>query len=108
QNEIDAANTVKMTYFNAQDQPKLSWPPSFPLAKAYVDQLERNKCLSKSRIAAVRASISSAEATTGAQRQSTLTALATELGNDAKSSCDAPKVMKLQQAVSDLSHPMVP
>ena len=108
QNEIDAANTVKMTYFNAQDQPKLSWPPSFPLAKAYVDQLERGKCLSKGRIAAVRASLATAEAASGATRQSALTQLASDLGNDAKKSCDAPKVMKLQAAVTDLSHPVVP
>ena len=108
QNEIDAANTVKLPYLHAQGQPKFNWPPSFPLAKAYVDQLERKKCLPKARIAAVRGEIAKAEAATGSARQGTLTALATALGADAKSSCDAPKVMKLQQAVSDLSHPMVP
>jgi hypothetical protein len=108
QNEIDASNTVKLPYLNAQGQPKFNWPPSFPLAKAYVDQLERNKCLSKGRISAVRGEIAKAEAATGAARQSTLQALATSLGNDARSSCDAPKVMKLQQAVTDLSHPIVP
>ncbi|MEK7403213.1 MAG: hypothetical protein AABZ80_12730 [Gemmatimonadota bacterium] len=108
QNEIDASNTVKLPYLNAQGQPKFNWPPSFPLAKAYVDQLERNKCLSKGRIAAVRGEISKAEAVTGNARQSTLQSLATSLGDDAKSSCDGPKVLKLQQAVTDLSHPFVP
>jgi hypothetical protein len=108
QNEIDAANTIKLTYLNAQGQPKFNWPPSFPLAKAYVDQLERKKCLPKARIAAVRGEIAKAEASTGSARQSTLTALATSLGADAKSSCDSPKVLKLQQAVTDLSHPIVP
>ncbi|HEX7937591.1 MAG TPA: hypothetical protein VF483_01295 [Gemmatimonadaceae bacterium] len=108
QNEIDAANTVKLPYLNAQGQPKFNWPPSFPLAKAYVDQLERNKCLSKGRIAAVRGEIAKAESATGSARQNTLTALASSLDADAKSSCDAPKVMKLQQALTDLSHPIVP
>ena len=108
QNEIDASNTVKLPYLNAQGQPKFNWPPSFPLAKAYVDQLERNKCLPKGRISAVRASIASAEAATGGARQSTLATLATQLGEDAKKSCDAPKVIKLQLAVTDLSHPIVP
>ena len=108
QNEIDAANTVKLPYLNAQGQPKFNWPPSFPLAKAYVDQLERNKCLSKGRIATVRGEIARAEAAAGSDRTSTLQALATSLGQDAKSSCDAPKVMKLQQAITDLSHPIVP
>jgi hypothetical protein len=108
QNEIDAANTIKLAYLNAQGQPKFNWPPSFPLAKAYTDQLERKKCLSKGRIAAVRGEIAKAEATTGAARQSTLTALAASLGEDAKKSCDAPKVNKLQQAITDLARPIVP
>jgi hypothetical protein len=108
QNEIDAANTVKLTHLNVQGQPKFSWPPSFPLAKAFVDQLERNKCLSKGRIAAVRASIAGAEAASGPARQGALTTLAAELGNDAKKSCDAPKVAKLQQALTDLATPIVP
>jgi hypothetical protein len=108
QNEIDAANTVKLTYFNAQGQPKFNWPASFPLAKAYVDQLERNKCLSKSRVTAVRASIASAEAASGAARQGALSALATSLGDDAKRSCDASKVLKLQTTIQDLNRPIVP
>ena len=56
QNEIDAAKTVHWDQLNAQGQPKIVWPPSFPLAKAFVDQLERNKCLSGSRIASMRQS----------------------------------------------------
>jgi hypothetical protein len=43
QNEIDAANTVRLEEFNAQGQPRFDlWPPSFALARAYVDQLERS------------------------------------------------------------------
>ena len=42
QNEIDAAKTVQCDYLNAQGQPKIVWPPSFALARAYVDQLERS------------------------------------------------------------------
>src|SRR5690606_21829554 len=42
QNEIDAANTVRLEYLNAQGQPRYEWPPSFPLTRAYVDQLERS------------------------------------------------------------------
>ena len=43
QNEIDAAKTVHMDYLNVQGQPKLVWPASFALARAYVDQLERSQ-----------------------------------------------------------------
>jgi len=103
QNEIDAARTVKMDYLNAQGQPKLSWPPSFSLAKAYVDQLERKKCLSADRISTVRQALSGAESASGDQRRQALNALATTLAGDARGSCDAPKVRKLEQAVRDLA-----
>ena len=45
QNEIDAAKTVKVEYRNTQDQQRFVWPPSFALARAYLDQLERSKSL---------------------------------------------------------------
>jgi hypothetical protein len=108
QNEIDAAKTVRLEYLNTQGQPKLVWPPSFALAKAYVDQLERNKCLSASRIAAVRQEITSAERATGPARHDTLAKLASGLEGDARSSCDGPKVQKLAQAVTSLSNAPVP
>jgi hypothetical protein len=103
QNEIDAAKTVKLPYLNAQSQPKMEWPPSFPLARAYVDQLERNKCLSAARIAAVRGELSAAERASGAQRTTALNQISSSLEADARSSCDAPKVKMLQKAVSDLT-----
>jgi len=106
-NEIDAANTVKMTHFNAQGQPKLAWPPSYPLARAYVDQLERNKCLSATRISAVRAGLASAERAGQAGRDA-LKTLAASLNGDMTSSCDVPKTRKLQSAIQELSTPMVP
>ena len=102
QNEIDAAKTVHMDYLNAQGQPKFSWPPSFSLARAYVDQLERNKCLSTARIAAVRSALSTAERAAGSQRKDALSTLATALDGDAKNSCDGKKVEKLSGAVRDL------
>jgi hypothetical protein len=104
QNEIDAAKTVHMDYLNAQGQPKFVWPPSFALARAYVDQLERNKCLSASRIAAVRQSLSSAERAAGAARKDALSTLATALDGDARGSCDASRIGKLSQAVRDLGN----
>ena len=42
ENEIAAANTVQWEYLNAQGQPKIYWPATFHLAKAYVDQLDRD------------------------------------------------------------------
>ncbi|MFL5579579.1 MAG: LVIVD repeat-containing protein, partial [Gemmatimonadaceae bacterium] len=53
-NEIAAAKTVKMTYWNTQDQQKLVWPPSFALARAYLDQLARSNGIAPDTIAAAR------------------------------------------------------
>lgn len=103
QNEIDAARTVHLDYLNAQGQPKFVWPPSFALARAYVDQLERNKCLSASRIGEVRAALSQAEKAAGSARQGTLTSLSSQLAGEAAGSCDAGRVRKLSDAVKDLS-----
>jgi hypothetical protein len=102
-NEIDAAKSVKMDYFNAQGQPKFVWPPTFALARAYLDQLERSNGLAAQRIAAVRQSLAGAEPASGSARQSTLTQLAGQLDGEAGSSSDAAKVRLLAQAVRDLA-----
>ena len=108
QNEIDAANTVKLPYFNAQGQPKFVWPPSFPLARAYVDQLERKKCLSADRIAAVRNDLAAAKGAQNAQRTNALQVLARSLDADKANTCDMPKLAKLQTTITELARPLVP
>ncbi|MGQ0767006.1 MAG: LVIVD repeat-containing protein [Gemmatimonadota bacterium] len=102
-NEIEAAKSVRLDYFNAQGQPKLSWPPTFALARSYVDQLERNGCLTASRIAAIRQSLSGAERASGGTRTVALNNLASQLGSDSGSSCDERRVRLLQKAVQDLA-----
>jgi hypothetical protein len=103
QNEIDAAKTVHFDYFNAQGQPKLAWPPSFALARAYVDQVERSRGLAGRRISAVRSALASAESATGSSRRDALASLATQLDADAAKSSDAGKVRVLAGAVRDLA-----
>ena len=103
QNEIDAAKTVQYDYLNVQGQPKIVWPASFALARAYVDQLERSNGLSADRISSVRSGLTSAESATGAQRRTALTKLATQLKGDASSSSDASKVNMLAGAVGRLA-----
>ncbi len=61
-NEIAASNTVQYDYFNAQGQPMYSWPASFVLARAYLDQLVRGDGLSAEAIAQVRQGLDAAEA----------------------------------------------
>ena len=103
QNEIDAANTVRLEYLNAQGQPRYVWPPSFALARAYVDQLERSKGLSADRIASVRQTLDRAESASGAARRDVLNSLAAQLEGEAAASTDAKKVRMLVDAIRDLA-----
>jgi hypothetical protein len=102
QNELDAAKTVHLDYLNTQGQPKLAWPPSFALARAYLDQLERSKGLEAGRISATRAALADAEKASGTARQDALTKLATELDGEVGGS-DAAKVRTLAGAVRQLA-----
>ena len=100
QNEIDAANTVKWDYLNAQGQPKISWPPSFALAKAYTDQLERKGCVASARIGDIRAQIANAEKSNGAARNAVLAKLVTDV--EGSRSCDSAKIDMLKKSLQDL------
>ncbi len=103
QNEIDAAKTVKWDYLNAQGQPKIVWPPSFALAKAFTDQLERKGCVAPAKISDIRAQISAAEKANGTARNTVLNKLTSDV--DAARGCDANKVDALKKALRDLLAP---
>ena len=103
QNEIDAAKSVHYDYLNAQGQPQMKWTASFPLIKAYTDQVERMGVLSDARLAAVRSAIAGAEKMTGAARSKALRALGGSLDKDAAGSSDAAKVKTLAGAVHALA-----
>jgi len=102
-NEIAAAKLVHLTYFNTQDQPKITWPASFAVARAYVDQLARSKGLSADRITAVRQALDRAERANGQARHDALTQLAVSLAQDAATSGDRAKLQKLGGVVTDLA-----
>ena len=103
ENEIAAANTVKLDYLNAQMQPKFVWPASFALARAYVDQLERSSGLPANQLASVRQELDAAEDATGSSRSSTLNDLAGMLTAAAGASSDGGKVQMLAGTVRDLA-----
>jgi hypothetical protein len=103
QNEIDAANTVRLDYLNAQGQPKYTWPASFALARAYADQLERGQGMPAARLTAARTALAAAEKATGAARRTALTRLAAQLTRDAAGATDAAKARMLAGAVRDLA-----
>ena len=102
QNEIDAANTVKWSELNAQGQPKISWPPSFPLAKAFTDQLERKGCAAGA-VSSLRTQIAAAEKASGAARNTALDA-AVNAAEGARG-CDSKKTDLLKKALQDLRAP---
>jgi hypothetical protein len=104
QNELDAAKTVAFDHFNAQEQPKLVWPATFALARAYLDQLERGRGLDASRIASVRQELTRAEKLSGTARHDALAQLATQLHTDATKAADQAKAHTLASAVGDLAN----
>jgi len=102
QNEIDAANTVRFAFLNPQGQPKIVWPASFALARAYVDQLERSGGVSGSKVKAYRAALAEAETKRGAERQAALKALGSTVRKSVGGK-DADRVTKLADAVEALA-----
>jgi len=103
QNEIDAANDVQVDGNNPQMQRKIVWSPSFSLARAYVDQLDRGKSLPAAQVTSIRASLGMAEQQSGAMRQTTLRALAARLDRMAdRGPRDGSRVRKLSATLKRL------
>ena len=101
QNEIDAAKSVHLDYWNVQGQRKLVWPATFALARAYLDQLERSKGLAGDEISATRDALGKAEKASGAERQASLSETAARLESGAAGT-DVAKVRMLVDVVKAL------
>jgi hypothetical protein len=107
QNEIDAATQVRAATFNAQQQVKVTWPPTIVVARAYLDQLVRSNTVAAPRAAAMRAAFDRADAIrTGQERGATevlsqLTTLAGDLDKDAASASgrDAQRLRALAETL---------
>src|SRR2546427_2205530 len=83
QNEIDAAKLVHFDFLNVQDQPKLVWPASFMVARAYLDQVARSNGLAPDKVLAARTALARAEKLAGQPRRDALTQLVMQLNGDA-------------------------
>ncbi|HEY2016289.1 MAG TPA: hypothetical protein VGH38_22450 [Bryobacteraceae bacterium] len=99
QNEIDAANQVHFDELNVQNQPKITWPANFVVARAYLDQLTRSNALSRDRIGALKSAIDKAEASPSDRKDTAqLQSLAVSLDKDAattKAPADAERMRAL-------------
>ena len=89
QNEIDAATMVRFEQLNTQQQPRVTWPATTVVARAYLDQLTRTKAILPARATAVKDALDRADdLRTGQERGAAavldrLDALATQLESDA-------------------------
>ena len=101
--EIEAARLVRFEFLNVQDQPKLVWPPSFAVPRAYLDQLARTNGLGGERVSLARKDLARAEKLSGQARKDALTQLASRLDGDAAGAADATKVRALSAAVTGLA-----
>jgi hypothetical protein len=94
---------VVLKELNAQEQPQFIYPASFPLSRAYLDQLERSKGFPAARISALRAEISQAEAAQGASRVTLLNRISGSLATDVNNSSDRDKATLFLNSVKDLA-----
>ena len=103
ENEIAAANSVKLDYLNAQGQPMYEWPDTYALARAYVDQLERQKAMSSSEIRSLRVGLAQAENASGSKQKNTLSKLAETIEGKAGNSEHGKKMSMLAKTVRGLA-----
>jgi hypothetical protein len=103
QNEIDAAKTVLFDEANAQEQKRIVFPPSFALARAFVDQIERSKGLPDAALTTLRADLTNAERASGAARRTALQQLGTRLNGRVAGSTDGAKMKMLVAAINELA-----
>jgi hypothetical protein len=85
QNEIDAAAAIRSDEFNPQEQPKQTWPATATVARAYLDQLNRDKALPQARAAAIKSALDRVEKSKTAAAQKDLTTLADDVAQAASS-----------------------
>jgi hypothetical protein len=104
QNEIDAAKLVRTGHFNVQDQQRIVWPASFVVARAYLDQLRRNRGLAGRRVSSIAGELDRAERLSRAERQAALAQLAAALENDARGARDAARVRAMAAAVRQIAN----
>jgi hypothetical protein len=107
QNEIDAADAVRVAELNVQNQQKIEWPAQLVVAKAYLDQLERSKALPQERIDAVRKAVRGAQKShMDASKVAALKDMSTSLETSASTATSPADATRLHALAEILQHPI--
>lgn len=101
QNEIDAAESVKVAELNVQNQQRTTWPKTLVVAKAYLDQLERSHGLKASEIASLRKAIAKAESGKGTKKLNGMAASVEKSAGLAKNAVDSARLSALAEILRD-------
>ena len=102
-NEIEAAKLVRFMEYNPQSQPKIEWPPAFPVVRSYLDQLVRWNGLSAERTTAIGTALDEAEQASGRARRDALNALARLVDRDIAGATDSTRVKAMSDAIKSLA-----
>lgn len=102
ENEIAASRTVEFDQFNPQGQRMFSWPASYALAHAYLDQASRSRELSQQEIATTRRGLHESERASGSRQAELLQSLAQRIETQAGSG-SSDKVEKLAGTLRELA-----
>jgi hypothetical protein len=103
ENEIAAAKLARFTEFNAQSQPRYTWPSSFIVANAYVDQLVRAGAIDEGRAAGLRAAFEQVQSGEGRGKGlRAMDAAADALDAEVRSTPDAGHVNTIRGSLSSL------
>ena len=108
QNEIEAARLVHFDQFNAQNQPKVVWPARFVVARAYLDQLMRNRDesgIDRGELDRIVDALDRAEQLEGEQRRAALTELAMRVAQYENEVLEPERVEALASVLNELAQP---
>jgi hypothetical protein len=102
-NELEAARLVRFVEYNPQSQPKIEWPPAFPVVRSYLDQLVRGNGLAVERTTAIASALDLAEQQSGRARRDALNGLARQVDRDVSGAKDAARVRAMSEAIKSLA-----
>ena len=101
--EIAAAQQISLPELNVQDQPKISWPPNFVTARAYLDQIARGSSMTQQQITDIHAGMEAVEKTHAKKDVSKLRAMAKAVNKQASSVADTKDAERMRELAKIMS-----